>query len=153
MLLKRKIDLEHCRAQASKSKGASAVIERQKPQTEFVHCRSHCINLAEVFSCKNEVICWFIADLTSVYFFFANSPKQQQYFEKFIDFHKGLSKVSKTNRTYITGLSKTRWVERHKTYGNYFMLYEFVVSAFESILDVKLYSDFYAHPETEINKK
>ena len=33
------------------------------------------------------------------------------------------------------------------------MLYKFVVSAFESIVDVKLYSDFYAQLETESNKK
>ena len=85
-------------------------------------------------------------------FFFANSAKRQ-YFEKFIDFHKELFKFSETNRTHIIGLSKTRWVERQKAYNNYFMLYKFVVSAFESIVDIKLYSDFYAHLETEINEK
>ena len=94
-----------------------------------------------------------MADLTSVSFFFANSLKRKQYFEKFIDFHKELSKVSETDRTHIVGLSKTRWVERHKAYDNYFMLYKSVVSAFEPIVDIKLYSDFYAHLETEINEK
>ena len=33
------------------------------------------------------------------------------------------------------------------------MLYKFVVSAFESIVSIKLYSDFYAHLEREINEK
>ena len=158
ILLKHKIDLEHSRAlvydgvsaMASKSEGASVVIKRQQPQAEFVNCRSHCINLALVFACKDEVIRGFMADLTSVCFFFANSPKRQQYFEKFVDFHKELFKVSETNRTHIIELSKTRWVERYKAYDNYFMLYKFAVSAFESIVDIKLYSDFYAHLETEI---
>ena len=85
ILLKHKIYLERCRSQvydgasamASKSKGALAVIKRQQPQVEFVHCRSHCINLAVVFACKNEVIRGFMADLTSVCFFFANCPKRQ----------------------------------------------------------------------------
>ena len=53
ILLKHKIDLEHCRAQvydgasvmASKSKIASAGNERQQPEAEFVHCRSVCVNL------------------------------------------------------------------------------------------------------------
>ena len=152
ILLKHKIYLERCRSQgydgasamASKSKGALAVVKRQQPQVEFVHCRSHCINLAVVFACKNEVIRGFMADLTSVCFFFANCPKRQQYFEKFIDFYKKLFKVSKTNCTHTIGLSKRRWVERHKAYDNYFMLYKFFVSAFESIVDIKLYSDFYA---------
>ena len=162
ILLKHKIDLEHCRAQvydgpsamASKGKGASAVIKGQQPQAEFVHCRSHCINLAVVLVVAAVlVIRGFMAALTSVCFFFANSPKRQQYFEKFIDFHKELFKVSEINRTHIIGLSKTRWVERQKAYNNYFMLYKFVVSASESIVDIKLYSDFYVHLETESNKK
>ena len=33
------------------------------------------------------------------------------------------------------------------------MIYKFVVSAFESIVNTKLYSDFYALLETEINDK
>ena len=33
------------------------------------------------------------------------------------------------------------------------MLYKFVVSAFESVADIKLYSDFYAHLEAEITDK
>ena len=118
-----------------------------------VHWRSHCINLAVVFTCKNEVIRGFMTDLTSVCFFFANSPKRQQYFENFIDSHKELLKVSETNRTQIIGLSETRRVERHKVYENNFMIYKFVVSAFESIVNTKLYSDFYALLETEINDK
>ena len=146
ILLKHIIDLEHCSARVydgasatvSKSKGASAVIKSQQPQAEFVHCRGHCINLAVVFACKNEVIRGFMADLTSFCFFFAISSKRQQYFEKFIDFHKELFKVSETNRTHIIGISKTRWVERHTAYDNYFMLYKFVDSAFESIVDIKL---------------
>ena len=73
-----------------------------------------------------------MADLTSVSFSFVNNPKRQQYFEKFIDFHKELFKVSKNNRTHIIGLSKARWVERHNTYDSYFILYNFIVSAFES---------------------
>ena len=94
-----------------------------------------------------------MTDLTSVCFFFANSPKRQQYFENFIDSHKELLKVSETNRTQIIGLSETRRFERHKVYENNFMIYKFVISAFESIVNTKLYSDFYALLETEINDK
>ena len=61
--------------------------------------------------------------LTSVCFFFANSSKPQQYFEKIIDFRKKIVKDSETNRRHIIGLLKTRWIERRKAYDNYFMLY------------------------------
>ena len=33
------------------------------------------------------------------------------------------------------------------------MLYKFVISAFESIVDIKLYADIYVHLETEISEK
>ena len=138
---------------ASKSKWAPAVIKRQQSQAESAHCRSHCISLAVVFTCKSEVIFGFMADFSSSCFFFANSPKMQTYFEKFIDFDKELFKVNETNCIHIIGLSKTRWVKIHKAYDNYFMLYQFVVTAFESIVDIKLYLNFYAHLETDINEK
>ena len=54
------------------------------------------MNLTAVFACKNKVIREFMTDLTSVCFFCANSSKQQQYFEKCLDFNKELFKVSKT---------------------------------------------------------
>ena len=94
-----------------------------------------------------------MTDLTSVCFFFAYSRKRQQYFEKFIDFLKELFKVTETNRTHIIWLSNTRWVKRHKAYDNYFILYKFIVSSFESMVDKNMYSDFYAHLETEIKEK
>ena len=92
-------------------------------------------------------------DLSSVCNFFAESPKRQQYFENFIDFYKKDLKVCESNRIHIIGLSKTRWVERFKAYDNYFALYKFVVSEFESITDRNMYSEFYEHLETEINEK
>ena len=89
-------------------------------------------------------------DLPSVCYFFANSPKRQQCFEKFIDFYKKDLKFCKSNRIHIIGLSKTRWVERFKAYDKYFILYKSVVSVFESITDRNMYSE---HLETEINEK
>ena len=89
-------------------------------------------------------------DLSSVCYFFANSPKRQQCFEKFIDFYKKDLKFCKSNRIHIIGLSKTRWVERFKAYYKYFILYKSVVSVFESITDRNMYSE---HLETEINEK
>ena len=68
-----------------------------------------------------------MAALTSVCFFFANSSKRQQYFEKIIDFRKKIVKDSETNRRHIIGLLKTRWIERRKAYDNYFMLYNLLL--------------------------
>ena len=116
-------------AMSSASKGASAVIKKKQPLAESVHCRSHCLNLAIVFACKNDVN-KFMDDLTSLCYFFANSPERQQYFETFIDYHKDELPISDSNKKYVIGLAKSRWVERHKAYENYYILYRFVVATF-----------------------
>ena len=143
ILDKHQINLKHCRAQvydrasamSSSNKGASTIVKEQQPKANYVHFRSHCINLAVAFSCKNEVVTNFLDDLSSVYYY------------------KKSLKVCESNCTHNIGLSKTRWVERFKAYDNYFILYRFVVSVFESITDRNMYSEFYEHLETEINEK
>ena len=120
----------------------STIVKEHQPKFSYVHCRSHCINLTIAFSCKNEVATKFMDDLSSVCYIFSNSPKCQQYYEKFIDFYKKDLKVCESNSIHIIGLSKIRWVGRLKAYYNYFILYKFVVSVFESITDRNIYRDF-----------
>ena len=141
------IMIEDCHGQAydgasamsSTVKGASAVIKRKQPLVEVVHCRSYCINSAIVFACKNDVVSKFMDDLTSLCCFFAKSPKWQQYFETFIDYHKDELSISDSNKKHVNGLAKTRWVERPKACENYYILYRFVVATFESICSPTLY--------------
>ena len=65
-----------------------------------------------------------------------------------------ISNYSKLVKPVVhTGLSKTRWIERYKAYRNYLVIHKFVVSAFESIVGKKLYSEFYWHLETKIHEK
>ena len=90
--------IKDCRGQtydsASAVKGAS---EKKQPLTEFVHCRSHCLHLTIVFACKNDDVSKFMDDLTSLCYFFANSPKRQQYFDTFIHYHKFELSISDSN--------------------------------------------------------
>ena len=109
-------------AMSSSNEGVSAIAKEQQQKANYVHCRSHCINLAKAFS---KVITKFMDDLSSVCNFFAKSPKRQQYFENFIDFYEKDLKVCESNCIHIIGSSKTRWVERFKAYDNYFTLYKF----------------------------
>ena len=119
----------------------------KKPLAEFIHCRSHCLNLAIVFACKNDVVSKFMDDLTSLCYFLQNWPKRQQYFETFNDYHKDQLSISDSNKKHVIGLAKTRWVERHKGYENYYILYRFVVATFESICSPTLYQKFYMELE------
>ena len=51
-------------------------------------------------------------NLTAVWNFLENSQKRQKYFECFFEFYKYDLEQPETNRKKITGLAKTRWVER-----------------------------------------
>ena len=74
---------------SSEISGAATFIKKQQPLVEYTYCRSHPINLAISFACKNKSIQKFMDDLTTVSYFFDNSPKRQQYFELLINFYGG----------------------------------------------------------------
>ena len=75
-------DIKDCRWQtydgaavmSSQTKDASSVIKNEQPLADWVHCRNHCINLAIAFACKNTSVTNFMDSLTSVCYYFANSP-------------------------------------------------------------------------------
>ena len=134
-------DVKDCRGQAydgaavmsSQTKGPSSVIENKLPLSDWVHCRNHCINLAIAFACKNTSVTNFMDSLTSVCYYFGNSPKRQPYFKRFIDYYKDELSVAASSRSHVIGLSKTRWVEKYKAYENYYLLFKFIVATFGSI--------------------
>ena len=92
---------------------------------------------------KSDVVSKFMDYLTSLCYFFAKSPKWQQYFDTFIDYHKDELSISDSNKKHVIMLAKTCWVERHESYENYCILYRFVVPTFESICSPTLYQKFY----------
>ena len=87
--------------------------------------------------------------LTSACYYFANSPKRKQYFERFIDYYKEELSVAASSRSHVIGLFKPRWVERYKAYENYYLLFKFIVATFDSICNPYLYKDFYKYLENE----
>ena len=82
-------------------------------------------------------------NLTSVCKFFENSPKQQKYFEFFLEFYKVDLHLTETKRKEIIGLAKTRWVEIYKAYDIYHLLYKATIFIFESIKNRNLYDALY----------
>ena len=126
MLKKHNIDLDNCRGQAYDGatamscalRGVAAIVSSQMKvpgSAPYTHCRSHCINLSVASACKERPIRQFMDDLTSLCYFFSNSPKRQQYFEEFIaKFRKELNVPDDMKKSKIIGLVKTLWVERHQ---------------------------------------
>ena len=75
---------------------------------DSIHYRNHCINLVVTFTCKNEAVSKFMDDLTSVCYFFSNSPKRQQFFERFIDYYKDDMSISESDQKHVIGLAETK---------------------------------------------
>ena len=96
LLEKSEIDIEKCRAQAYDGASAmsdsiseaASVIKKQERLAEYTHCRNHILNSVISFACKNQPHKQFIDNLTSVCFFFENSPKRQKFFGNFIEYCK-----------------------------------------------------------------
>ena len=155
------IDIHGCRAQAydgasamsSNVRGASAVIKEHKAKAEYTHCRNHVINLAVAYACKNRIFQNMMDTITSTSDFYRNSPKRNQYFELFVTYHSKNLNISDSKRQKIIGLSRTRWVERHRAYESYFLLYEANIAVLESIVHPDQYEEFLAHLEETYGKK
>ena len=93
---------------SSEISSAAAFIKKQQSFAEYTHYLSHAINLAIDFACKNKSIQNFIFNLTTVHYFFNNSPKSQEYFELLINFYGKKLQLHETKRREIIGLSKAR---------------------------------------------
>ena len=87
--------------------------------------------------------------LTTFCYYFANSPKRQQYFEWFTDYYKDELSVAASSRSQVISLSKTRRVVRYKAYENYYLFFKFIVATFDSICNPLLYEDLYKYLENE----
>ena len=161
MLRRNNIDISNCRAQAyndisaisSDRCGAVLILKKEQPLTEYIHCRNHILNLAICFPCKNQSVPKFMDNLTTLCFFFEDSPKRHRYFKNFIEFYREKLNLSENRHKEIIDLSKTRWVERHKAYKTYLVLFKATVFTLESICEQQLQEEFYESLENKQHEK
>ena len=95
-------------------------------------------------------------NLTTLCLFFENLRPKQRYFEKFIEFYRETRHLPETRHQLdkeIIGFSKTRWVERHKSYETYLVLFKTTVLTLESICEQQLYEEFLKSLENKQNEK
>ena len=123
--------------------GAQAEVRKEAPNAAYTHCRSHVINLAIVAACKNQSITNMMDVISSVNLFYNYSPKRNWYFEKFLNFFREEMGFTEVQRKDIASLARTRWVERHRAFESYYMLYRANVAVMESIFKPQLYREFY----------
>ena len=131
-----KLDLTKLRGQSYdgvgnmsvKTKGAAAIVTSQYPLALYLHCASHCLNLAVVKSLEISSICNMMGVLGRVYSYFDAHPKRQYILEKSIDNTQPNSKVHK-----LKDLCRTHWVQRLDVLNLFLNLHPCIVARMENI--------------------
>ena len=92
---------------AGSVRGTAALIKAQYPLALYLHCASHCLNLAIVKSLQVTSVRNMMGVVDRVYVFFGAHPKRQNALDKAIEEAQPGSSVSK-----LKDLCRTRWIQR-----------------------------------------
>ena len=115
---------------AGKTNGAAALISREYPLALYLHCASHCLNLAVVKSLDETNVHNMMGIVDKVWIFSAR-PKRQRKLEEAIESTQPEAKVQK-----LKDLCRTRWIQRIDALDHYFqVLHPSIVQCMESISD------------------
>ena len=136
VLNKHKIEVKNCKGQAydttasmsSPSAGVQAYIKKAAPDADYQGCCLHSLNLVICTLCKIPAVQNMFDSCQQAYLYFRNSPKRQRFLEHIIE-----STCPTASRKKISGLCKTRWVERHNTFSTILELYPFLVKTWNEI--------------------
>ena len=140
------LDLNNIRGQAydgagnmsGSTNGAAAIIRRQHPQALYLHCASHCLNLAVVKSLQVTSVQNMMECLGRVYRFFAAHPKRQRALEEAISSCSPATRVTK-----LKDMCRTRWVQRIDAIQIFLLLHHSIITCMERICSdgAKLWSN------------
>jgi hypothetical protein len=113
---------------AGKTNGAAALISREYPLALYLHCASHCLNLAVVKSLDETNIRNMMGIVDKVWIFFSAHPKRQRKLEEAIESTQPEAKVQK-----LKDLCRTRWIQRIDALDRFQVLHPSIVQCMESI--------------------
>ena len=113
---------------AGSVKGTAALICSHYPLAMYLHCSSHCLNLAVVKSLEVTSVRNMMAVVGRVYQFFSVHPKRQGAFEKAVSECQPSSSSRK-----LKDMCRTRWLQRIDTADIFMRLYLSVVECLENI--------------------
>ena len=108
--------------------GTATLISNDYLLAFYLHCASHCLNLAVVKSLDETSVRNMIGVVNRVSIFFSAHPKRQRKLEEAIDQTQAGSTVKK-----LKDLCRTRWVERIDALDRFKKLHSSLVSCFETI--------------------
>lgn len=110
------LNLADCRGQtydgaacmSGKTNGAAALITKDYPKAVYVHCVSHCLNLALSKCGKQQLIRNMIDTSEKVVLFYNYSPKRNSNLQKWID-----QLCPNSNKNKLLDTCTTRFIQRH----------------------------------------
>ena len=113
---------------SGKTNGAAALISSQYPLALYVHCASHCLNLAVVSSLEEVSIRNMIGVVNCVSLFFSAHLKRQRKLEEAVVATQPESSVHK-----LKDLCCTRWIEHIDDLDHFLTLHSSIVACMETI--------------------
>ena len=130
------LDLQYLRGQAydgagnmaGRSKGTAAVITSQYPLATYLHCASHCLNLAVVKSLEVGYVQNMVLVVGKVYHFFDAHPKRQRALEEAISEIQSMSAKKK-----LKDMCRTRWIQRIDAVNVFQNLFPSIIECLENI--------------------
>ena len=148
------LDLGKIRGQAydgaavmsSSIRRVQAKVKEIAPLAIYTHCYRHCLNLSIASSCKISAVKLVFDLINATYFFFANSPTRQRFFELVAN-----TVSAPTSRTKVLGLCKTRWAERHTCFEAFLELYRPIIICLDAIVAPQDYPDL-CEPTTALEQ-
>lgn len=114
---------------AGRFNGVQALIRQEQPLAMYLHCLSHCLNLAISKSCEVSEIRNMMGILGRVCSFFSCSAKRVLVFQQAVDDLE----ITETKKKKLKPLCATRWVERHNSVITFKELYEAICNALASL--------------------
>ena len=110
--------------------GTASLISAESPLAIYLHCASHCLNLAVVKSLEVTSVRNMMGVIGRVYQFVAAHPKHQRAFTKAITDHQPSSTSQKLN-----DMCRTRWIQRIDAADIFKRLFLSIVECLENIIN------------------
>ncbi|CAC5385815.1 unnamed protein product [Mytilus coruscus] len=117
---------------SGKHHGVQAHVRGRFPESSYVHCKSHCLNLAIVHSSKDARVRTIMSTVQDIAFSFDYSAKKMEAFYNELDADI-LTKEELDGRRKLRTLCETRWTSRADSMYTFRVAFPVIISALEHL--------------------
>ncbi|XP_060598675.1 zinc finger MYM-type protein 1-like [Ruditapes philippinarum] len=117
---------------AGKYNGVQALVRERVPLASYVHCKSHCLNLSVVHTCKLQCVRTMMKTVQDIGFAFSYSGKRLEAFVTELS-EDPVTRAQLEGRQKLKTLCETRWMSRADALTTFKQAFPVVVHALESL--------------------